>query len=615
MRKIVLGLLVLVLLVSGGYAALSRNGVAAVAQVTPTATPQDVVKAGNTVSVEAVVVPRASVELRFPASDIVSAVLVNEGDTVSEGTPLARLDTRGLELRVAQAQVTLQKAQAAYDKLKLGATPDEIAAAQAQVAQVQGQLRQARGSVTANDIAAARAQLASARAALARLEAGPKTAEVKAARVVLEQARTALAELEAGPKATDVQAAQAGLDQARATLAQAEAGPKTADVQAAQAGLDQARANYQTQAANLSVAKTRAQAQLEQAADSVRQAQEAYSAAWWDNDQAQSGRNPRTGNAFEDDDLNAENAQEFYKRILRDAENRLEQAEHGLEQAQLSLEQSRQAEISGLAAAQAQIDQAQAGYDKVLTSIDASAIAAARAQVAQAESSLDQLVRIDPVQLTAARAQVAQAESSLDKLLRIEPSELAAARAQVAQAQAQLNKLQGEEQAGRVAAAAAGVESAQAGLEQLTAGVSAPDLAGALAEVEAARVAIREAELQVDQATLRAPISGTVAQINLKVGEVPVPTIAAVVLADFSVWQIETTDLNELSIVNITEGAPVTITIDALPGIELAGTVSQIKPIGLNKQGDITYTAVITPDQQDARLRWNMTAAVLIETR
>lgn len=153
------------------------------------------------------------------------------------------------------------------------------------------------------------------------------------------------------------------------------------------------------------------------------------------------------------------------------------------------------------------------------------------------------------------------------------------------------------------------------GLEQLTAGATGPDLAGALAEVEAARVAIREAELQLEQATLRAPMGGTVAQINLKVGEVPVTGAAAVVLADFSVWQIETTDLNELSVVNISEGAPVTITIDALPGVELAGTVTEIKPIGLNKQGDITYTAVITPAQQDARLRWNMTAAVLIETR
>ena len=39
----------------------------------------------------------------------------------------------------------------------------------------------------------------------------------------------------------------------------------------------------------------------------------------------------------------------------------------------------------------------------------------------------------------------------------------------------------------------------------------------------------------------------------------------------------------------------------------------RIKPLGENKQGDMTYTVVIQPDQLDDRLRWNMTAAVAIE--
>jgi hypothetical protein len=29
--------------------------------------------------------------------------------------------------------------------------------------------------------------------------------------------------------------------------------------------------------------------------------------------------------------------------------------------------------------------------------------------------------------------------------------------------------------------------------------------------------------------------------------------------------------------------------------------------------GDMTYTVVIEPDQNDSRLRWNMTATVVIE--
>ena len=53
---------------------------------------------------------------------------------------------------------------------------------------------------------------------------------------------------------------------------------------------------------------------------------------------------------------------------------------------------------------------------------------------------------------------------------------------------------------------------------------------------------------------------------------------------------------------------PDVVTLD----LELPGRVVQIRPIGENKQGDITYTAIVQPDQLDERLRWNMTASVAI---
>jgi HlyD family secretion protein len=96
------------------------------------------------------------------------------------------------------------------------------------------------------------------------------------------------------------------------------------------------------------------------------------------------------------------------------------------------------------------------------------------------------------------------------------------------------------------------------------------------------------------------------------VGEVPAAGSPVIVLADLSSWQIETEDLTELSVVQIREGDQVTVTFDALPGFELPGTVSQIKPLGENRQGDIVYTVVVEPNSWDDRLRWNMTAAVEI---
>jgi hypothetical protein len=68
--------------------------------------------------------------------------------------------------------------------------------------------------------------------------------------------------------------------------------------------------------------------------------------------------------------------------------------------------------------------------------------------------------------------------------------------------------------------------------------------------------------------------------------------------------------LTELDVINVQEGERVRLTFDAIKGIELAGTVVRIKPLGEEKLGDITYTVVVRLDEQDPRLRWKMTAVV-----
>ncbi len=83
-------------------------------------------------------------------------------------------------------------------------------------------------------------------------------------------------------------------------------------------------------------------------------------------------------------------------------------------------------------------------------------------------------------------------------------------------------------------------------------------------------------------------------------------------LADLSEWQIETDDLTELNVVNVEVGAPAAITFDAIPDLELPGTVVHVGAIGENKMGDITYTVIVAPDEHDDRLRWGMTALVTI---
>jgi RND family efflux transporter MFP subunit len=189
---------------------------------------------------------------------------------------------------------------------------------------------------------------------------------------------------------------------------------------------------------------------------------------------------------------------------------------------------------------------------------------------------------------------------------------VAQAEAVQAQAQAHLDKLLGEQRAGNLDAAEAGVASAEASLAALKADPRASDLGLAKAQVQAAEVGLREAKLMLEQATLVAPMAGVIAQINVKVGEVPITAIPAVMLADITTWQIETTDLTELSVGRIIIGDPVRMTFEALPGLELNGKVTRIAMIGQNKQGDIVYTVTIEPNTLEARLRWSMTSAVNI---
>jgi len=78
-------------------------------------------------------------------------------------------------------------------------------------------------------------------------------------------------------------------------------------------------------------------------------------------------------------------------------------------------------------------------------------------------------------------------------------------------------------------------------------------------------------------------------------------------IADFSAWIIKTTDITELEVVKLAEGQKVSIKPDALPDLQLKGTVAEISNAYTLQGGDILYTVRIRVDGNDPRLRWGMT--------
>jgi HlyD family secretion protein len=125
----------------------------------------------------------------------------------------------------------------------------------------------------------------------------------------------------------------------------------------------------------------------------------------------------------------------------------------------------------------------------------------------------------------------------------------------VADAQAALDRLRGDERSGTVAVSEAAVVEAEANLAKLRAGASASQIAEAEAQVQSAEAALESQRVLLEEMELRAPFSGIVAAVDARVGEYVTPGTAVVQIGDPTEWQIETTDLTELGIVRVREGA------------------------------------------------------------
>ncbi|MFN8469441.1 MAG: HlyD family efflux transporter periplasmic adaptor subunit [Caldilineaceae bacterium] len=338
---------------------------------------------------------------------------------------------------------------------------------------------------------------------------------------------------------------------------------------------------------------------------------------------------------------------------LDDAQQRVAvaQAQANLQSAQANLDELLAgARTQEIAQAEAGVVAAQAAYNRLANAGSPGSIAAAQATVAQAQASLQQVLEgpteaqiiAATADLKNAEAQLRNATSAYNKIkdqndVGMRPESLALEQATIAYegAKARLADLQNGATPATIAAARAGVNQAQVQLD--TAKKSAPmDLASAQAAVDQAQAqldlvkagarpeAIQIAEANVAAATaslqnalvalsdteLRAPFGGIIATINTAIGEQVSPGAPVINMADTSSWEIETSDLTEFDVVGIRPGNPVKLTFDAIPDLQLQGTVSRVRPIGEDNRGDTVYKVVVTPTENDPRLLWNMTAVV-----
>ncbi len=112
---------------------------------------------------------------------------------------------------------------------------------------------------------------------------------------------------------------------------------------------------------------------------------------------------------------------------------------------------------------------------------------------------------------------------------------------------------------------------------------------------------------------VRSPFAGTITNMDLKVGEYKPAGTTLLTVADLSSWVIKTTNLTEIDVVNVKEGALATLTLDALPGVTLRGKVLSVARNYTERQGDIVYEVTVLISDKNSSLRWGMTSQVKFE--
>ena len=287
-----------------------------------------------------------------------------------------------------------------------------------------------------------------------------------------------------------------------------------------------------------------------------------------------------------------------------------------------------------LAAAQAQLALMKAGARPEQVAAAEAGLRAAQARVSAAAANRDQLEGgPGDAQIAAVEAQLSAAElqhkvtqikydslrDTQDKTKREQTRyDLYAADKALAAAQAGLDAVLAGADADMVRAARAGVwaaaaqqDAAQAQLDMLLAGATDEQIAGAEAQVAQAQVALDLAKLLLDHATLRAPFDGVVAEINVTVDEMASAGLPAITLLDTSRFHI-TAGVDEIDVRQLAEGQTAQVTLDALPDVEITGTVERVAPDATTQGGVVYYDVIVELAATDAPIRADMTANVTI---
>ena len=177
------------------------------------------------ISASGTVVAKRSVNLSPKTTGRLAELFVEQGDTVSAGEIVARMESDDIEAQMMQARAAVAQAQANLERLRNGTRSEAIAQAeaavrqaQAQVAEAQSRLNLANERVERNQYLAEEGAVSSDRLDEVLNEARSARAGVAQAEARVTEARGRLQELRNGSRPEEIAEAEARVAEARGRL-------------------------------------------------------------------------------------------------------------------------------------------------------------------------------------------------------------------------------------------------------------------------------------------------------------------------------------------------------------------------------------------------------------
>ena len=457
---------------------------------------------------------------------------------------------------------------------------------------------------------------------IAVLDAKDAQKSVRDARISLESAQIAYDKLTADPDALSLLQAENALAQAQRTLSDLENSPTSSDLSDAQNEVDNAERSLEQAERNLTKVQTSAGQDLESASeDGYNAVTEAFAditslmtdlsdliGTEQSEEEYISYYNLMISSSYSDDVLSDyQTAQDSYNDAWSAFQN--SNRDSGTEEKSTVITLTLQAakDISTtLNSAQILLNRVDDhGYqnstiadhiDEMMTTIPAD-VTRANSIISSLQSTANTIAETD----LSAPNSISDAEDSVQE-----------AKNALATAQENYSDVLDGADADEIAKAKETVAEREQQLADLNVDTNSLDVRSQELSLESARNKYNDALEDLAKYTVRAPISGTLASVNLHVGEAASSASAlAVVVAEQFTAQMT---LNEVDVAKVALGDRATLAFDAIEGLTMTGKIIQIDTIGTVSQGVVSYNVLIGLDTVDERVLSGMSANISIIT-